>query len=88
MRRGVLEVILCFLRRLTSSPPSSTRFLCRNILNIIWPVARSLRKLIKASELWSVVVTVSEVGGWEHDLLLLWKPLPTADIDGEAPTVI
>lgn len=88
MRRGELGVILCFLRRLTSSRSLSTRFLSRNILNIILPVARSLCKYIKGSELWSAVVTSSEVGSWEHDLLLPWEPLPTAEVDGEAPTVI
>jgi hypothetical protein len=88
MCRGMLEVILCFLRRLTSSPSSSTRFLSRNIRNIIWPIARSLCKYIKGIELWSAAVTVSEAGGWEYDLLLPWEPLPTANIDGEAPTAI
>jgi hypothetical protein len=85
----MLEVILCFLRRLTSSPSlSSTRFLSRNIRNIIWPIARSLCKYIKGIELWSAAVTVSEAGGWGYDLLLPWESLPTANIDGEAPTAI
>ena len=85
----MLEMILCFLRRLTSSPSSSsTRFLSRNIRNTIWPIARSLSKYIKGIELWSAVATVSEAGGWEYDLLLPWEPLPTANIDGEAPMAI